>query len=116
MNGKTGGNRGPWRAGVLAVMAAVAVLATACGLVHVHVGFSGGSAPTGPAAFRANLAFAQCMRSHGVPNFPEPANSSESFHISGHLNGNGFPGPMGRATSACRHLLPRGSITTKDPR
>ena len=69
MNDKTGGSRGPRRAGALAVVAAVAVLATACG---VHVSFSGGSASTGSAAFRENLAYAQCMQTHGVPNFPDP--------------------------------------------
>ena len=116
MNDKTGGNRGLRRAGALAVVAAVAVLATACG---VHVSFGDGSAPastgsasTGSATFRANLAFAQCMRSHGVPNFPEPTSSSESFNVSGHLNGTALPGPLGRAANACRHLLPRGSVTT----
>jgi hypothetical protein len=39
MNHKTGGNRGPRRAGALAVVAAVALLVTACG-VHVHFGSS----------------------------------------------------------------------------
>ncbi len=72
MNGNTSGSRGLRRAGTLAVVAAVAVLATACGSA-VHVGFSGGSASAGPAAFRANLAYAHCMRTHGVPNFPDPS-------------------------------------------
>lgn len=110
MNGKTGGSPGPRRAGALAVMAAAAVLATGCGLVHVHVS-AVGSASAGSAAFQANLAFAHCMRTHGVPNFPEPTNSSESFHISGHPNGK-VTGPRARASEACRHLLPPGSVTT----
>jgi hypothetical protein len=65
MNNKTGGNRGPWRVGALAVAAAVAVLATACG---------GGSDPPSASAptYAQVLALAQCMRSHGVPNFPDP--------------------------------------------
>ena len=111
MNDKTSGSRGPRRAAALAAVAAVAVLATACG---VHVSFSVGPASTGPATFRENLAFAHCMQTHGVPNFPAPTNSSESFHISGHVNqhGNGFHGPMGRAYDACNQLLPRGSVTT----
>jgi hypothetical protein len=117
MNGKTGG--GPRRAGALAVMAAAAVLATGCGLVHVHFSASGGPAPAGQAAFQANLAFARCMRAHGVPHFPEPTNSSESFHIrssesfhiSGHPNGK-VTGPRAQAVDACKHLLPPGSVTT----
>ena len=113
MNDKTGGSRGPRRAGALAVLAAVTVLATACG---VHVSFSSGSAPVGHATFRENLAFARCMQTHGVPNFPTPTNSLEGFHVSGRVNqhGNGFPGPLGRAYDACQHLLPRGSVTTSN--
>src|SRR5215831_15081286 len=72
MSGKTGGNRGPRRTAALAVATAVAVLTTACGLVHVHFGSSGGSAPAGPATYRAELAYAQCMRAHGLPGFPDP--------------------------------------------
>ncbi len=64
MNDKTGGNRGPRRAGALAVAAAVAALATACG----GGASSSASAPT----YVQELALAQCMRSHGVPNFPDP--------------------------------------------
>ena len=108
MNGKTGGTRGPRRAGALAVVAAAAVLATACG---VHVSFSGGSAPSESATFRENLAYAHCMQAHGVPDFPDPTNSFESFHVSGHPNGK-VTGPRARANEACQHLLPRGSVTT----
>ena len=75
MNGKTGGNRGLRRAAALAVVAAAAVLTTACGVVHVPFGSSGGSAPTGSATYRADLAYAQCMRAHGLPGFPDPSPS-----------------------------------------
>ena len=57
------------------------------------------------------LAFAQCMRAHGVPNFPDPTNSSERFHISGHPKVK-VTGPMAQANKACEHLLPPGSVTT----
>ena len=88
MNGTTGGHRGLRRAGVMAVLAVVAAAATACGLVHVSL--SGGSA----SAFRQNVAYAHCMQSHGVPNFPNPTNSSERFHISGRPHGKvAGPGP-----------------------
>jgi hypothetical protein len=65
MNNQTGRNRGPRRAGALAVAAAVAMLTAACG---------GGSAPPSASAptYAQVLALAQCMRSHGVPNFPDP--------------------------------------------
>ncbi len=103
MSGLTGGNRGLWRAAALAVVAAVAVLTTGCGVVHVHFGSSGGSASTGSAAYRADLAYAQCMRAHGLTKFPNPSPSGFSFSMQ--LNPNG---PAARANDACEHLLPGG--------
>ncbi|HUZ37420.1 MAG TPA: S53 family peptidase [Streptosporangiaceae bacterium] len=106
MNGKTGGNRGPRRAGALAVVAAAAVLVAACG--------GGPSSPVGSsstesATYRADLAYAQCMRAHGLTKFPNP-NPSGGFSFSPVLNGNGNS-PAARANDACKHLLPRGSAT-----
>jgi subtilase family serine protease len=101
---KTGGNRGPRRAAALALVAAVAGL-TACG---GSPSSSGGSAPAGPAAYRADLAYAQCMQTHGVPGFPDPSPSG-GLSISGHPHGNS---PAARANDACEHLLPAGSTGT----
>jgi hypothetical protein len=111
MNDTTGGSRGPRRAGALAVVAAAAVLTAACG-VHVHMGSSGGSASMGSATYRADLAYAHCMQTHGMPNFPDP-NPSQGFGVSGQLNGNANDNsPVARANNACKRLLPRGSATT----
>src|SRR5215471_5578653 len=104
MNGKTGVNRGLWRAAALAVAAAVAVLTTACGVVHVHFGSSAGSASTGSATYRAELAYAQCMRAHGLPSFPNP---NPSGGPSAHVNVNPNS-PAARANDACKHLLAGG--------
>ncbi len=94
----------------LAVAAAVAVLTTACGVVHVHFGSSGGSASTGSAAYRAELAYAQCMRAHGLPGFPSP-NPSGGPSVHQQVNGNPNS-PAARANAACKHLLPGGSTGT----
>ena len=102
MNNKTGGRRDPRRAGALAVLTAVAVLATACSVVHVSSGGSGSAEPT---SYRAELAYAQCMRAHGLP-FPDP-NPSGGPSMSAHLNGNP-DSPAARANDACKHLLARG--------
>lgn len=114
MNNATGSmtmtRRGPRRAAAPAVVAAVAVLATGCGVPHVQVG---SSVVTGPATFKSELAYARCMRAHGVPGFPEPANSSQVFHI--HISGHRMRKVTGRralANEACDHLLPPGSVTT----
>jgi hypothetical protein len=87
MNDRTAGTRLLRRGGALAVAAAVAVLATACSVVHVHFGSSGGSASTASATYRAKLAYAQCMRAHGVPGFPNPNPSGgPSFQLNGNPN------------------------------
>src|SRR5215471_10568355 len=110
MNGKTGVNRGLWRAAALAVAAAVAVLTTACGVVHVHFGSSGGPVSTGSATYRAELAYAQCMRAHGLPSFPKPhphTYDGPSAHVNVNPNS-----PAARANDACQHLLSGGGTGT----
>lgn len=108
MNGKTTGNRGLRRAGALAVAAAVAVLATACG---------GGSAPSSasPPTYAQVLALAQCMRGHGVPDFPDPnASGSYTLTSNGSIEGAGGSSIDINSSQAqaaygdCRHLLPGG--------
>ena len=106
MNGETGGSRGPRRAGALAVVAAVAVL-TACG---GSPSSSVGSASTESTTYRADLAYAQCMRTHGVPSFPDP-NPSAGINISGQPHGNPNS-PAARANNACDHLLAADSTGT----
>ena len=101
---KTGANRGARGAAALAVVAAGAVL-TACG---GSPSSSGGSASKGPAAYQADLAYAHCMQTHGVPGFPDP-NPSANINISGQPSGNS---PAARANDACEHLLAAGSTGT----
>jgi hypothetical protein len=54
------------------------------------------------------LAFSECMRSHGLPNFPDP-------NAQGVIQGSGLdPGSrtFQTATKDCRHLLPNGGVPT----
>jgi hypothetical protein len=106
MNNETGGNRGMRRAGALAAAAAVAVLATACG---------GGSNPSAAAAptYAQELALARCMRSHGVPTFPDPsASGGYTLTSNGSIEGTGGApididnSQAQAAYGDCRHLLP----------
>src|SRR6202050_3673681 len=118
MNGKTGGNRGARRAAGLAVVAAVAVLAACGGSPTPHGGSptphggssssSDGSASTETATYRADLAYAHCMQTPGVPDFPAPKPSGD-ISISGQPRGNS---PAARANDACEHLLAAGSTGT----
>jgi hypothetical protein len=107
MNDKTGGYPGPRRACALAVGAAVAVLATACG------GGSASSAASAP-TYAQELALAQCMRGHGVPDFPDPSTSGGyTLKSNGSLEGNGATvsidgSQVQAAYGDCRHLLPGG--------
>jgi hypothetical protein len=121
MNGNTGGSgrrgRSPLRrAGVqAAAVAAVALLAAACG---GGGGSSGGAQST---AYQKELAYSECMRTHGVPGFPDPgSNGIVSIQSGGAAKAKGTPGKnqtvggpqMTRAYNACRHLLPNGGVPT----
>jgi hypothetical protein len=89
------------RALTLAIMATIAALTTGCG------GSSTSTSTTNAGGSRQSqaLAFAQCMRSHGVADFPDP-NADGRFP-------NSAPSTQsdpnfGTASSACKHLIPRG--------
>jgi hypothetical protein len=108
MNEKTAGNRSLRHAGVLAVAAGVAVLTTAC---------AGGSAPSSasPPTYAQVVSLAQCMRSHGLPSFPDPnASGSYTLTSNGSIEGAGGSSIDINSSQAqaaygdCRHLLPGG--------
>jgi len=105
MKGKTGSSRGLRCAAAALSLAAAAAMLTACGGSPTS---SVGSASTGPATYRADLAFAHCMQTHGVPGFPDPKPSA-ALSISGHPQGNS---PAAKAYDACEQLLPGGSTGT----
>ncbi len=67
---------------------------------------SGGSSGSSSSSQSGAVAFAQCVRSHGVPDFPDPQNGH--FLISGSDQNN--PN-FQSAVQACQHLLPGGSAT-----
>ncbi len=81
---KTGGRRGPRRAAALAAVAGIAVL-TGCSTSPVS---SGGTASAHSVTYQENLAFAHCLQTHGVPDFPDPnPSASATITISGHPAG-----------------------------
>ena len=94
------------------VVAVVSLLAVGCGSSSPSTSaaaISGGK-PTQAQIQQAQqdaVAFADCMRSHRVPNFPDPTTSPREFKES--LDPNTAHSPaFASAVSACGHLLPRG--------
>jgi hypothetical protein len=94
---------GLWRRGVrritlLAVAGVgVAALTAACG--------GSPAASAGTTAYQKAVAYAQCMRAHGEPGYPDPTSNGD-FLINGkkdHLVGGSV---MAAADKACQHLQP----------
>src|SRR5215471_19529347 len=103
MNDSPGRGRGrrrswPRWAPALAALALIGLLATACG---------GGSSPAaatgGSTHVQAALAYARCMRAHGVPDFPDP-DSNGQFNIDPHS----VSSQETAANQVCHHLLSPG--------
>jgi hypothetical protein len=85
----------------------------ACGSSDPNAGGST-SAQNDPARAGQALAFAKCMRSHGVSNFPDPTNGELRLQVqktpnSTSVNGVEVNGPVFQsAMQACRSHLPNG--------
>jgi hypothetical protein len=86
----------------------VAIAAVLCGLALAACGSSSKLSQPKSAASNQFLAFSECMRSHGIPNFPDPSGGGGGIRIS--LGSGINPGsPAFRAAqSQCKHLLPGG--------
>jgi hypothetical protein len=68
----------------------------------------GSSISTSLGTGAAGVAFTACMRSHGVPNFPDPdGRGTITITVSASLNPSSPA--FRRALAACRHLIPSGS-------
>jgi hypothetical protein len=113
------------------VLASGALLVAGCGggssspgVAHLSSSTSGGasantgggsSAPEGGAATQQKMvAYAQCMRTHGVPEFPEPTEGRLLIHTGnrdGHVTGvDPRSSQFQAAQKACGKLLPNGGV------
>lgn len=70
-------------------------------------GSSGSPASAGPTTSQT-LAYTQCMRSHGVPTFPDPDSSGQISKTQVVSARQQNPSRFDSADAACRHLLPNG--------
>ena len=114
----------------LAVLAAATLLVAGCGgsssnpgVAHLGASTSSGadpdsggsSSPEGESSASAQqkiIAFSHCMRTHGVPEFPEPSEGRVLLHSSdhnGHVTGvNPQSAQFQAASKACAKLSPKG--------
>jgi hypothetical protein len=97
------------------VAAAVSLLAAGCGSSSPSSSGASSSAghPTQAQTQQAAVAFPACMRSHGVPNFPDaPPSGPNPKAVIQQL----VSTPQGEtAMTACRHLLPNGGRASESP-
>ena len=98
-----------------------ALVAAACAVALAGCGFTGGSSeaassggPPSPAVTAAFLKFSTCMRSHGVPNFPDPG-SSGGISISPGSGLDPASPAFKSAQSQCKKLLPGGGPKAGKP-
>jgi hypothetical protein len=85
--------------------AALALLAAACSGSPSSTGPGGSPNAGGSASSPSAVAFSGCMRSHGVPNFPDPGSSGALPKTSAQLLGVSSS-QFQAAQRACQHLLP----------
>lgn len=96
------------------VLTAMALAAAGCGGGNStsSSGSSSGSTPKADSAQQSGLAYAQCMRSHGVSNFPDNAISDSSGRLSVNLPQSVTSNPHYQSASkACHSKLPGGGST-----
>jgi hypothetical protein len=100
-------------AAAIIATAGLAVLAAACSSPS-STGPGGASNAGGSASSPSAVAYSHCMRSRGVPNFPDPPSggevpkgSAQQFGVSS--------SQLRAAQTACQHLYPNnGGLLTKD--
>lgn len=93
----------------------VFALAACAGAVTLAAcGSSGGSGTTAASGHSSRgVAFARCMRSHGVPNLPDPTGGG--IHIPAGSGIDPFSPVFKAAQAACAKLLPGGGPAGRHP-
>ena len=95
-------------AAAIIVVAVLALVAAACGSSPPSAGSGGGPSDAGGSGTPPSVvAYSHCMRSHGVPNFPDPTSSGQVPKTDAQVLGVSSP-QLQAARTACQHLLPTG--------
>jgi hypothetical protein len=113
-----------WSLSRLLVAVGIAIGLAACGSsggssgVSTSGSTSGASSTSGGgqtvARTQAAFRFARCMRSHGVPGFPDPTTRAFKFALTP-SSGNARSPSFRSAETACQHLLPDGGPPNETP-
>ena len=109
MNPSTG--RG---AAAIIATAGLALLTAACGGGPSATDSGGSSNAGGSARIQSAVAFSRCMRSHGVPNFPDPSSSTEIPKETAQQLGVSSS-QLQVGLTACQHLLPNTGNVDDNP-
>ena len=97
--------RGPLLPPSVIAVAALSLVVAGCG--------GGSSATSASTTQSGTLAYAHCIRSHGVPNFPDPTGSGE-IPKDKIVPLVGTP-QFRAAQSACQHVMPAGGLGPQEP-
>lgn len=97
--------------GLVVVGGAVGVAACGTGASSYSASGSAAQSDSNNAAF---INFSKCMRTHGVPNFPDPGGGG-GIQLSSSSGINPFSPAFKAAQSHCRKLLPGGGPPTGPP-
>jgi hypothetical protein len=104
-------------AAVIIAAAALILLAAACSVSPSSTGSAGSPDAGGSASFPSAVAYSGCMRSHGVPTFPDPPSNGQVPKASAQQLGVSSSELLA-AQTACQHLYPdngrSGGVLTKD--
>jgi hypothetical protein len=96
-------------AAVIAI-AVLALLAAACSGSRSSAGSGGAPHAGGSAASPSAVSYSACMRSHGVPNFPDPGNDGQVAKADPQLLGISSS-QLQAAQRTCQHLYPTNGGT-----
>jgi hypothetical protein len=109
--GRGRGPRPPWprrarAAAVITVMAAAALLAAACSGSPSSTGSGGSPNAGGSANSPSAVGYSRCMRSRGVPDFPDPDSSGQIPKITSGQQVGVSDSRLNAAQRACQDLWP----------
>jgi hypothetical protein len=119
--GRGPGPRPPWprrarAAAVITVMAAAALLAAACSGSPSSTGSGGSPNVGGSANSTSAVGYTSCMRSHGVPDYPDPDSSGQLPKITAASQVGVSDSRLTAAQGACQALWPYQAPTQAQQR